>query len=315
MPSAAYSTDDILIEGGKVQYSYYRADNFHQSAEVGASSGSARAVSWNYTYTIFDSTKDTYVMRYDVAAGPSPVTLGGNGTKQYLAFPNAFLFTTSPSATITDAKTGKSRSFAPNSMAYVNSGACVSLSMEPSSSSPPDNVTLMVVTAGPFDPTAFISPTSSCEALNSLVGYDELHNNPVDYVSNGTCLKALGGPGGAPDYDNLDDPIRPLQAHYHTRGALYYTASGTSLYDTGVPGLAAGELRFVNEGYYYGPETMDPWPGAVVLSLHEPDADAIANSAAATKKQPKGGYTPCTFACLDTPEQSAGRATLRCLAP
>ena len=26
-------------------------------------------------------------------------------------------------------------------------------------------------------------------------------------------------------------------------------------------------------------------------------------------------YTPCAFACLDTPEQTAGKTTLRCVAP
>ena len=107
-----------------------------------------------------------------------------------------------------------------------------------------------------------------------------------------------------------DDPIQPLQAHYHSRGALYYTATGTSQYDTDVTGLEAGELRFVNEGYYYGPETMDPWPGTTVLSLHEPDADAIVTALVLVPD-----YTPCAFACLDTPEQTAGKTTLRCVAP
>ena len=59
-------------------------------------------------------------------------------------------------------------------------------------------------------------------------------------------------PGGAADYDDLDAPIGPLQAHYHTRGALYYTARGVSAYDRGVEGLTSGELRFVQTGFYYG---------------------------------------------------------------
>jgi hypothetical protein len=331
--STTYSTDDILYEDGtgKVLYSYYRSGNFHNAVDVGASGdGSARAVSWDYTYSIFDSKRESYVMRYDIDTGGSSaststaVTLqdGDDSKKIYLSFPNAFLFTTSPSATITDAKTGESRSFAPDSMAYINSGACVSLSVtadtsSSSSSSSSSNVTIMVVSAGPFNSTAFLADSSDCADLDSLVGYDELHNNPIDYVSNGTCDKTLGGPGGAADYDNLDDPIQPLQAHYHSRGALYYTATGTSQYDTDVTGLEAGELRFVNEGYYYGPETMDPWPGTTVLSLHEPDADAIVTSASTSTSANGAGpdYTPCAFACLDTPEQTAGKTTLRCVAP
>ena len=46
-----------------------------------------------------------------------------------------------------------------------------------------------------------------------------------------------------------------------------------------------------------------------MLSLHEPDADAIA----ALVLVPD--FTPCAFACLDLPEQTAGKTTLRCVAP
>ena len=72
--STTYSTDDILYEDGtgKVLYSYYRSGNFHNAVDVGASGdGSARAVSWDYTYSIFDSKRESYVMRYDIDTGGS----------------------------------------------------------------------------------------------------------------------------------------------------------------------------------------------------------------------------------------------------
>ena len=62
---------------------------------------------------------------------------------------------------------------------------------------------------------------------------------------------------------------------------------------------------------------MDPWPGTTVLSLHEPDPAAIvfasAEEAAAHKTARKADYTPCAFACVDTPGTESN--TMRCVAP
>ena len=79
----------------------------------------------------------------------------------------------------------------------------------------------------------------------------------------------------------MDAPIGPLDAHYHTRGAMYYVLNGqgakfVSLVvsggvwpspdslpipqnDEAAPNDVAmpGELRFVAPGVYYGPEELD----------------------------------------------------------
>ena len=75
----------------------------------------------------------------------------------------------------------------------------------------------------------------------------------------------------------LDEPIGPLAAHYHTRGALYYILYGEATFnDAGITDdtLAQGEMRFVNSGVYYGPEEMDR-STSYVASVHEADPAGI----------------------------------------
>ena len=247
--------EDVLYDddGEKVLYAYFRQDNFHSAETVSTMTDvPARAVTWNYTFRIFDSLHDVHVWRYDIFSDGTPTTLG-DPSESFLAFPNAYIFTSSPSVTLTDAVTGTNVSIEADSVAWINSGACVRVTADPTASfvsSANGNVSIMVVTAGAFNATTFSSPSSSCKALESLVGH-ELHDNVVEYVSNGTCQKPLAGPTDV-DYDNLDGQIGPLESHYHTRGSLYYNVEGSSTYDVGVSPLQAGELRFVNEGYFYG---------------------------------------------------------------
>ena len=74
--------------------------------------------------------------------------------------------------------------------------------------------------------------------------------------------------------------------------------------------LAAGELRFVQAGYYYGPETMTD--DAKVESVHEPDPSAIATTPGRAADDDEAAAT-CAFACLDDPS-SSGVEPLRCVA-
>lgn len=316
----ANTTDDVLYDdAGNVQYAYYRMDNFN--TQRAATTDQWRA-DWNTTYSIFDSPQEVHVVRYD-AWSSDEVSLGGSSAYLKLSGGAAFFFTTSSGVTMTDMTTGTSASsFDSSSMGFATSGACVALSVAPSSTSG-SNASVVVITSGEFEEVGFdeamAEVVSDCEEASFLVGYDDMHNNPVDYEVAGECEQTLAGPGGADDYDNLDAPIGPLASHYHTRGALYFNAEGTSSYDTGVTELVVGELRFVQAGYYYGPETMDPWPGSVVLSLHEPDPTAIVVSTAeertafAKKQQADAKYTPCSFACLDTPGTTS--TTMTCVNP
>merc|ERR1711920_1025379 len=117
--------------------------------------------------------------------------------------------------------------------------------------------------------------------------YNEVRYN---LTSSGSCSHPLTH--GQNGYSQTDEPIGPLAAHYHTRGALYYNQYGTSKYnDEAAPNdtLYQGELRFVNTGIYYGPEEMNQSTG-FVASVHEVDPAAI---------DPVGQHptTECPFAC------------------
>lgn len=335
----ATTLDDVLYDDdGKVQYAYYRMDNYDTISSVYASDYTdfdvgvdAFRVDWNTTFSIFDSPKEVHVSRYDVAYTDGKYSrVGGEGG--YLMIPSggAFFFSTSPLAYLEDMTTGLYGSeFSDTSMAFASGLSCIGMNVGASATAG-ENISIVVVTSGTYDEIFGTdgAPTvaSECQQASFLTGYDDLHNNPVDYVVNGTCSEVLSGPGGAEDYDNLDSPIKPLVPHYHSRGALYYNAVGSSAYDTNVSSLQVGELRFVQEGYYYGPETMDPWPGSTVFSLHEPDPSSIVISSAEARKEsakkshletytsgPGSSYTPCSFACLDTPGTT--ETTMRCVAP
>lgn len=95
-------------------------------------------------------------------------------------------------------------------------------------------------------------------------------------------------------YSQTDEPIGPLAAHYHTRGALYYNQYGESKYnDEAAPDdtIYTGELRFVNAGVHYGPEEMDK-STTYVASVHESDPAAV-NSVS------ESPTSECPFACMN----------------
>ena len=75
------------------------------------------------------------------------------------------------------------------------------------------NITVLVVSSGKIDTTMSENDKSLDKCKESImeIGYEFLHNNPIDYVQSGKCSNPLAGPGGAADFDDLDAPIRPLQ--------------------------------------------------------------------------------------------------------
>lgn len=270
---------------------------------------SARQVDWNSTYRLFDSPRDVRVTRYDFFDASTDLRLGGE--KAFLSLPEgaAYIFTTSPLLVLRDvvnphAIKPREYSIYAESVAWAAKGSCLQLDVGRNVGG---NVSVVIVSSGMAELT---TKDATCKTAIMKVGSDELHNNPVDYVANGTCDEPLAGPGGADDYDDLDAPIGPLRAHYHTRGALYYTAAGSSFYNDGdaVPySIQSGELRFVQQGVYYGPETM--WDDAYVMSFHEPDPSARYTGNVTTPT----GFNPCSFACCDDPGSSRGAVT--CVAP
>jgi len=277
--------------------------------EAAVSTTEARRVSWNMSYQLFDSPRPVNVVRYDVLKSSTDLRLGTLS----LTDGAAYIFTTSPLLVMRDVVTNKKYTIYSESVAWAAKGSCLELDLGRSTAA--GNVSVIVVSSGETSLDTKAAGTCKAAVVKVASGMEgELHNNPVDYVANGTCSDALDGPGGANDYDDLDMPIGPLRAHYHTRGALYYTASGSSFYNDadGAGGIypnsiQAGELRFVQVGVYYGPETM--WDSAYVMSFHEPDPSARSTQNITTPT----GFNPCSFACCD--KLAVGATPMTCLAP
>jgi len=288
---------------------YYRSSNFDRqlplSTNASSKISSSRAVLWNTTFQNFDSPRDVHVARLDVfyeSGDALKIRLGGNDGVLRLPEGAGYLFINEGTLTVRDTVAGGAEKTATaEDPVWLSKGSCVSLEVATASrQQDSNNITVLIVSSGAIDPTLRGAALSSTDCVRSTieVGTEDLHNNPVDYVHSGSCSNPLSGPGGAADFDDLDAPIRPLQAHYHTRSAIYYTTRGVSSYnDPGERPLTSGELRFVTAGHYYGPETM--WGGGVrgnyVLSLHE--ADPAARSTAPS--DPPIWFRPCPFACLD----------------
>jgi len=277
------------------------------TASLGSNS---RVVDWNNSYSIFDSPREVHVRRYDAFDAKMDLRLGGENGLIRLPEGPAYIFTTAPLLTIHDVTTNTARVIYAQEAAWVSQGSCIQLDMA-SPAAGATNASVLIVSSGKAVASDKNEGLSGCANSTLVVGYEELHNNPVDYVVQGKCSSVLGGPGGAADFDDLDAPIKPLVAHYHTRGALYYTASGVSNYnDPGEAPITTGEMRFVQWGHYYGPETM--WgDDYFVMSFHE--ADPSARSVAPSN--PPSGFQPCAFACLDDPTGTTDEALMKCVLP
>jgi hypothetical protein len=111
---------------------------------------------------------------------------------------------------------------------------------------------------------------------------------------------------GDTSYSNMDAPIGPLAAHYHTRGAMYYVlyGQGGKFNDEGVENdvLMPGELRFVNTGVFYGPEELTK-DTTFVASIHEVDPASLTPDGTAVEQH-------CAFACFE--ELDEGEAPSTC---
>eukprot|EP01084_Bolivina_argentea_P201000 343619_1 len=320
----------LIFTSAAVQpYHYYRSSNFDETLPLKTNVSSklitSRTVIWNTTFRNFDSNQDVHVARFDIffqndtnISIPFSLRIGGTDGVLRLTNGPAYLFTTADRLTIEDTITSVTNSASTQDAVWLSGGSCVriDISMDNNTiSAGNNNMTVLVLSSGTIDYSLNDVNINVCNTSIIKIGTEDLHNNPVDYIPSGYCSHPLSGPGDAPDYDDLDAPIRPLKAHYHTRSAVYYTSRGVSYYNDSYDGydesaMTEGELRFVTAGHFYGPETM--WGNHdindyYVLSLHE--ADPAKQS---TKpSNPPNGFTPCPFACLDEPKQ--GNDMLRCV--
>lgn len=283
---------------------YFRNHNMDHSSRlrVSADAKSVTLNEWDTAINIFDSTNDVKVQRIDVVGSPgSTVSLYSKAAPLHLANGPMYIFHNATKLVMNDNK-GKSYSAAKtDAVSWMSKGSCLHFSVELSSEG---EASLLAVTSGAVQWNISGSTSPSCDSAVVLVGAglmigggsgSNFYYNEVDYAltDSGSCTNPLQH--GNNGYSQTDEPIGPLAAHYHTRGALYYTQYGKSKYnDEAAPNdtIYTGELRFVNAGVYYGPEEMDT-STCFVSSVHEPDPAAVNP----VSELPS---TECPFACMNT---------------
>jgi hypothetical protein len=267
---------------------------------------------WDVAINIFDTVRDVKVQRIDIVGSPSAtVSLYSKSVPLHVRDGPLYIFHNATKMVLSD-HAGKSyEANKADAVSWVSKGSCVNLDVE---LSPDGEASLMVVTSGVVKFAGESAP--SCDESVVLVGagihsgggssggagwiYNEVKYNLTHSES---CTNPLSH--GNSGYSQTDEPIGPLAAHYHTRGALYFTQYGQSKYnDEAAPNdtIYAGELRFVNAGIYYGPEEMDS-STCYVASVHESDPAAVQP----VSEDPD---SECPFACMNTlGSKSAARCT------
>lgn len=274
---------------------------------VSSNASSLTLHEWDTTINQFDSEQDVKVQRLDLLGSPG-ATVSLYSTSAPLAFTEgpSYFFHNATKLTLTDNQ-GKAYEASKSEAAiWVSKGSCLTLSVELSSAG---EASLIAVSSGSVPWTTSGDTSTSCGTSTVLVGAGTTAGggssggpgwiyNEVQYTltEESSCSNPLTH--GANGYSQTDEPIGPLDAHYHTRGTLYYNQFGTSKYnDELAPNdvMYTGELRFINQGVYYGPEEMCAHGSSdcFIASVHESDPAAV---------NPAGGNptSECPFACMNT---------------
>lgn len=297
---------------------YFRHHNMDRSSQLDVSSD-AKTVTlneWNATINLFDTKTDVKVRRLDVTGDPgSTVSLYTHSVLALTEGP-LYFFHNSSNLTVT-VSGGKSYAMAKtDAVVWIARGACISLSVTLSDDG---EASIMAVTSGEVKWAGTATNTrASCNATAAVLvgagtqmggggssGGPGFFYNEVAYTlaNSSSCTNPLTH--GENGYSQTDEPIGPLDAHFHTRGALYYTQYGSSKYnDEAAPNdtIYTGELRFVNSGVYYGPEEMDS-STCYVASVHEADPAAVNPIGEAPSSE-------CPFACMNKLD---GKTAARCV--
>lgn len=284
---------------------YFRNHNMDRSSRV-AISPEATSVTlneWDTSIGIFDSEKEVKVQRIDITGSPGKtVSLYSQAAPLQLGEGPMYIFHNSTELVIND-NTGKSYSAKKtDAVTWMSKGACLHFSVELSTAG---EASLIAITSGSvtWNHSSNVIQTCSVQPATVLVGAGLSVTggsgtgwvyNEVNYTL--TNSKSCESPltHGSNGYSQTDQPIGPLPAHFHTRGALYYNQYGKSKYnDEAAPNdtLYQGELRFVNAGIYYGPEEMDT-STCFVSSVHEADPAAV-------NPVSQGPTSECPFACMN----------------
>lgn len=270
---------------------YYRFGNHDKTTQLDSISAdsSVQLREWETGFKIFDSPLDMKVQRLDIK-GSGTATLYQEQLLQLGDGP-AYIFSNASAVHFQD-HTGKTTSMQyTDSIAWVSKASCLKLSVELGD----DGTGALIVVSSGAPSMSGSAEMGSCQAATILVGTPALSRNEVSYriSPEGSCKRGLNH--GSDGYSNLDMPIGPLRAHYHTRGALYYVLYGWAGYndvDVEDDFLLGGELRYVAPGVWYGPETMTA--NSYVASVHEVDPAAIVHGSS-----PSPVPNNCAFACTE----------------
>jgi hypothetical protein len=276
---------------------YYRNHNHDASTEI--ADGLATLREWESGFTMFDSTQAIKVQRLEVTGAPgSSVQLYPEPSHLSLAAGPMYFFSNATTLTVEDKTTGTSHSAsADDCVVWISQSSCVHLTVEIGTTGV---ASLMAVTALEHAWNASTA-NDECGALEILIGADDLRDNNVPYE----LTPADSCDDGAthrdtPGYSNLDEPIGPLAAHYHTRGALYYVQYGSATFnDANIDDdtINGGEMRFVNAAVWYGPEEMDR-SSTFCASVHEADPFAVLSPSARAAMKATKPAAQCPFACF-----------------
>jgi hypothetical protein len=286
---------------------YFRNHNMDHSSKIAVSTDATSVTlsTWDTPINIFDSVNDVKVQRIDVVGSAgATVSLYSDKVPLHLDHGPMYIFHNATKLVIND-QVGKSYSASKSdAVSWMSKGSCLHFSVQLSADG---EASLMMVTSGSVNWNGDATMSQSCDAATVLIGagtvvgggsfggwvYNEVSYTLTDSQACKTPLQH-----GNNGYSQTDEPIGPLAAHYHTRGALYYNQYGKSKFnDEAAPNdtLYQGELRFVNAGVYYGPEEMDR-DTCFVASVHESDPAAVSPISESPTSE-------CPFACMNTIEK------------
>lgn len=276
---------------------YFRLNNYDSTESY----STFELRKWNTTLNLFDSPEDLIVSRLDIS-GDAGSTVEIFPSSNPLSLEGAMYFFSNTTALgITDAVSGTSNTAEyEDAIVWMSSGSCLGLSV-----AIPDSgmASLYALSSGAVAWDGVDSPDKCTgDEATVLIGAGSVNEHAGTLRDNAKVYNLTNPENceSAADHDdtsysNMDAPIGPLDAHYHTRGAIYYVlyGQGGKFNDEAAPNDIAmpGELRFVNTGVYYGPEELTR-DTTFVASIHEVDPSSLDPEGTAVEQH-------CAFACFE----------------
>ena len=221
----------LAASGPNVLYARYH--NYDYSTDISSVSKDATSVTlrgWNSTIEIFDSKAKVYVRRIDIVGAPNTNVSLYSGSSALRTEGGAYFFYNASSLTVKDVVSGKALTGTWwDATTWVAGQGCITLEVSLGKSG---EASFFAVTSGNVDFAAAglnsgqqqqqQQQQQCAAAAKVLVGATNagLRDNDRGYsLTNPSLCQTGGSHDDTPGYSNMDEPIGPLAAHYHTRGA------------------------------------------------------------------------------------------------